>query len=89
MPERGSFPELKIAKDGKEFLHMLEVFVGGFIQLAQATNEEARGHCSRALLHGIHGVFPPPNVTGHNSKDPISKKNYSKEKEFETSEKKY
>ena len=31
-------------------------------------------HCSRAVLHGIHSVFPPPNVTGHNGADPVSVK---------------
>ena len=29
-------------------------------------------HCSRALLHGIHSVFPPPAISGHNGEDPIS-----------------
>ena len=30
---------------------------------------------SKALLHGIHSVFTPPKVSGHNGQDPISKKN--------------
>jgi hypothetical protein len=29
----------------------------------------------RALIHGVHAVFPEPAVTGHqNGKDPLSKK---------------
>ena len=26
------------------------------------------------MLHGIHSIFPPPSVTGHNGGDPISEK---------------
>ena len=55
-------------------MHMLEVFVDDFIQLAQTTDEKALRHCSRAVLHGIHSVFPPPNITGHNGEDPVPKK---------------
>ena len=72
MPVKGMLPQLKTAKEGKTFLHMLEVFVDDFIQLAQTTEEEALRHCSRAVLHGIHSVFPPPKVTGHNGEDPVS-----------------
>ena len=45
-----------------------------FIQLAQTTDRNALRHCSRALLHGIHSVFPPPAITGHNGEDPVSLK---------------
>ena len=31
-------------------------------------------HLSRSLLHGIHSIFPPPQVSGHNGQYPISKK---------------
>ena len=53
------------------FLHLLEVYVDDFIQLAQTTSRDALMHCSRALMHVIHSVFPPPEVTGHAGKDPI------------------
>ena len=53
---------------------MLEVYVDDFIQLAQSTDVDVLRHCSRAALHGIHSVFPPPKVTGHSGEDPISKK---------------
>ena len=59
------------------FLHMLEVYVDDFIGLAQAANVEALRHCSRAALYGVHSVFPPPHVTGHNGEDPISQKKFS------------
>ncbi len=65
---------------GRAFLHMLEVYVDDFIQLAQTTNLEKLRHCSRALLHGIHSVFPPLAITGHNGKDPVSNKKLLKDK---------
>ena len=76
MPVREMLPQLKTAREGKTFLHMLEVFVDDFIQLAQTTEEGALRHCSRAVLHGIHSVFPPPKVTGHNGEDPVSIKRF-------------
>ena len=51
---------------------VLEVFVDDFIA---ATNNLSRPHLtklSRALMHGIHSIFPPPSVTNHNGFDPIS-----------------
>ena len=59
---------------GASFLHMLEVYVDDFIQLAQSSNPDVLRHCSRAALHGIHSVFPPPIITGHRGEDPISQK---------------
>ena len=29
---------------------------------------------SRAMLHGIHTIFPPPKVTGHNGFGPVAEK---------------
>ena len=56
------------------FLQLLEVYVDDFIQLAQTSDPAALRHLSRALLHGIHSVFPPPAISGHNGEDPISQK---------------
>ena len=61
-------------KSSVAFLHLLEVYVDDFIHLAQTTDVAALRHCSRAILHGIHSVFPPPAITGHNGEDPISLK---------------
>ena len=74
MPEALRLPRIGNAKEGAAFLHMLEVFVDDFVQLAQTTDEKALRHCSRAVLHGTHSVFPPPSVTGHNGADPVSVK---------------
>ena len=50
----------------------LEVFVDDFIGMAQTSDHRQLRHFSRALLHGIHEVFPPPSVTKHNGFDPVS-----------------
>lgn len=58
----------------KAFFHLFEVFVDDYIGLLQSTDVHALRHHSRALLHGIHQVFPPPTATGATSEDPISHK---------------
>jgi hypothetical protein len=43
--------------------------------LAQTTDPDKLRHLSRAVLHGIHSVFPPPTaVNGHVGEDPVSQK---------------
>ena len=61
-------------KGAGSFLHLLEVYADDFTQMAQTKDEETLRHLSRALLHRIHSVFPPPDVTGHNGADPVSVK---------------
>ena len=53
---------------------LFEVYIDDFIGLLQTTDSKEILRCSRALLHGIHSVFPPPTVTGHDGHDPISQK---------------
>ena len=67
-------PDLSQAagKDSASFLHLLEVYVDDFIQIVQSNDPNVLRHCSRAVLHAIHSVFPPPAITGHNGEDPIS-----------------
>jgi hypothetical protein len=52
----------------------MEVYIDDFIQLAQTTDPNQLLHLSRAILHGIHLVFPPPSITGHEGEDPVSLK---------------
>ena len=55
-------------------VNILEVFVDDFIA---ATNKLTRAHLthfSKALIHGIHSIFPPPEVSQHQGEDPISQK---------------
>ena len=48
-----------LEKAGATLTHILEVYVDNFIQLAQTSDPEKNRHLSRALMHGIHNVFPP------------------------------
>ena len=57
-----------------QYVNLVEVFVDDFIA---ATNEISEDHLrkfSRAMLLGVHSVFPPPAFTGHQGEDPISQK---------------
>ena len=76
MPEAFLLPAVTsmTGQQGEKFLHMLEVYVDVFIQLSQTDDEEALRQCSRALLHGIHSVFPPPSIKGNVEEEPVSMK---------------
>ena len=52
----------------------LEVYVDDFCALAQTTDVGELRHISRALLHSIHEVFPPPEVSGLGGDDSVSVK---------------
>lgn len=56
------------------FVNLTEVFVDDFIAATNRTDETYLRHFSRAMLHGVHSIFPPPEVTGHNGEDPVSQK---------------
>ena len=57
------------------FVNITEVFVNDFISATNNTDPDHLRHFSRAmLLHGIHSIFPPPEVSGHQGEDPISQK---------------
>jgi hypothetical protein len=62
----------------EKFVHLVEVYVDDFIQLAQTTDPTQLRHLSRAILTAIHSVFPPPSVTGHDGEDPVSLKKLQK-----------
>jgi hypothetical protein len=68
------WPEDGMENTATTFTRLLEVYIDDFIQLAQTTDPKQLRHLSRAVLHGIHSVFPPPSVTGHAGEDPISMK---------------
>ena len=57
---------------------LLEVFVDDFMGGTNNHQKENLRKISRAMLHGIHTVFPPPAVTGHQGGDPISEKKIDK-----------
>ena len=53
---------------------LLEVFVDDFIGATNNLSDSHLLHFSRAMLHGLHSIFPPPEVTGHMGEDSVSTK---------------
>ena len=64
----------EIDERAPEFLHLLEVFVDDFIQMAQTDDVAALRGLSRKLMTAVHSIFPPTKVTGHSGQDPLSQK---------------
>ena len=57
---------------------LIEVFVDDFIACTDAVSKTHLLQVSRAMLHGIHSVFPTRDITGHTGGDPISEKKLNK-----------
>ena len=55
-------------------VNLLEVYVNDFIAVSNNIERPQLLQLSRAMLHGIHAIFPPPEITGHNGFDPIAYK---------------
>ena len=53
---------------------LIEAYVDDFITATNDGSLENLKQLSRAMLHGIHSIFPPPTVTGHNGHDSIAHK---------------
>ena len=51
-----------------------EVFVDDFIGSTNNLQKSNLIHLSRAMLHGVHSLFSPPDITNHQGEDPISQK---------------
>ena len=56
-----------------DFFKLLEVYVDDFIGVLHSDDIEVLRHATRAMLHAIHSVFPPP-ASGMADEDPISYK---------------
>lgn len=56
------------------FTNLVEVFVDDFIAATNSTDFKHLQHFSRAMLFGVHSIFPPPEISGHQGEDPISQK---------------
>ncbi|KAG7365483.1 hypothetical protein IV203_038687 [Nitzschia inconspicua] len=56
-----------------------EVYIDDFIALCPAQHLTHLQHHSRAMLHAIHDLFPPPDITGSTMEDPISIKKLATE----------
>ena len=56
-----------ITKTGSEgIVTLLEVYVDDFIAMSNNTSHAHLLKIYRTMLHGVHAIFPPPTVTGHN-----------------------
>ena len=59
-------------------INIIDVYVDDFIAATNNNTKQNIIHMSRAMLHGIHSIFPPPEITNHNGGDPISEKKLKK-----------
>jgi hypothetical protein len=55
-----------------------EVFVDDFIGTTNNISPQHLQQVSRAMLHGIHLIFPLPTVTGHSGEDLVSEQKIQK-----------
>ena len=53
---------------------VLVVYINDFIAISNNVEPAHLWQLSRVMLHGIHAIFPPPEVTGHTGYDPIAYK---------------
>jgi len=58
----------------RNLIRLLEVYMDDFIGLLQAPTHTELEHFTRAVLHGIHKVFPPPGPTDNQEDEPIALK---------------
>ena len=57
---------------------LLEVFVDDFIGATNDATHASFIHLSRCMLHGVHSIFPPAEVTTHGGGDSIAEKKLAK-----------
>ena len=62
---------LSTTTDSDGLVNLLEVYVNDFIVMSKNTSHAHLIQISREILHGIHAIFPPPAVTGHNGFNPV------------------
>ena len=53
---------------------LVEVYMDDFIGITNNLQDDHIKQLSRAILHGVHTIFPPPAISGHQGQDPISQK---------------
>ena len=67
--------KLPESKGGETFF---EVFVDDFVCATNNLTDAHLTQVSKAMIHGVHSIFPPPEVTGHPGGDPVSEKKLDK-----------
>ena len=66
----------RLADTCHRYLKVMEIYVDDFCTMVQTSNIATLRYISRALLHAIHDVLPPPAVSRHSGGDPVSNKKY-------------
>ena len=61
-------------KPPNHLLSLVEVYMDDFLGCTNNLHPQHLQELTRAILHGIHTIFPPPDVSGHTGEDPISVK---------------
>ena len=56
----------------EKLVTLLEVYVNNFIVMINNTSHSHLLQISRAILHGVHVILPPPAATSHNRFDPVA-----------------
>ena len=71
-----TFPSFPITTTKNKTL--VEVFVDDFIGATNQTDQDHLQKVSRAMLHGVHSIFPPNEITHHPGGDSIAEKKIDK-----------
>ncbi len=73
LPPSTALPKLDDSQI-KDLIRALDVYMDDFIGMAAAHSRNELLHFTRAVLHGIHTVFPPPGQAKDPDDEPISVK---------------
>ena len=65
-----------VNKHSEGLVTLLEVYVDDIIAMSNDIWHSCLEKLSWAMLHEIHTIFPPPEVTGHNGIDPVAEKKW-------------
>ena len=63
---------LSTTTDSDGLVTLLEVYVNDFIAMRNNTSHSHILQISRAMLHGVHAIFPRPPITVHNGFNPVA-----------------
>ena len=63
-----------VNKHSDGLVTLLKLYFDDFISISNDIRHSHLEKLSRAMLHGIHAIFSPPEVTGHTGFDPVAEK---------------
>ena len=78
LPEDLLHQHIPLGSLTKDVVTLLEVYVDNFIGMTNHPRRSYRLQLSRAMLHGIHSLFPPQNLPDTVAVTPSRKKNWTK-----------